>query len=77
LRKNPDFGDAYRARDRDMEDEYDIVIAGGGLAGLTARLMVASFCRKTFVLTGDVIGAELLSIERLKAFRGRARTLLA
>ena len=45
-----------------MDSDYDIVIAGGGLAGLTAGVTAARLGRKTLVLTGDVIGGQLLSI---------------
>jgi thioredoxin reductase (NADPH) len=53
-----------------MSHEYDIVIAGGGLAGLTAGLTAARLGRKTLVLTGDVIGGQLLSIEKIEGFPG-------
>lgn len=39
-----------------MDQNYDIVIAGGGLAGLTAAVTAARLGRKTLVLTGDIIG---------------------
>src|SRR5262245_45419406 len=53
-----------------MDREYDIVIAGGGLAGLTASVTAARLGRKTLVLTGDVIGGQLLSIEKIEGFPG-------
>ena len=53
-----------------MDQAYDIVIAGGGLAGLTAGLTAARLGRKTLVLTGDVIGGQLLSIEKIEGFPG-------
>ena len=53
-----------------MDQDYDIVIAGGGLAGLTAGLTAARLGRKTLVLTGDVIGGQLLSIEKIEGFPG-------
>jgi thioredoxin reductase (NADPH) len=53
-----------------MDQIYDIVIAGGGLAGLTAGLTAARLGRKTLVLTGDVIGGQLLSIEKIEGFPG-------
>jgi thioredoxin reductase (NADPH) len=53
-----------------MDREYDIVIAGGGLAGLTAGVTAARLGRKTLVLTGDVIGGQLLSIEKIEGFPG-------
>jgi thioredoxin reductase (NADPH) len=57
-------------KDLAMSHEYDIVIAGGGLAGLTAGLTAARLGRKTLVLTGDVIGGQLLSIEKIEGFPG-------
>jgi thioredoxin reductase (NADPH) len=53
-----------------MDSEYDIVIAGGGLAGLTAGVTAARLGRKTLVLTGDVIGGQLISIEKIEGFPG-------
>jgi thioredoxin reductase (NADPH) len=53
-----------------MGQSYDIVIAGGGLAGLTAAVTAARLGRKTLVLTGDVIGGQLLSIEKIEGFPG-------
>ncbi len=53
-----------------MDQTYDIVIAGGGLAGLTAGLTAARLGRKTLVLTGDVIGGQLLSIEKIEGYPG-------
>jgi thioredoxin reductase (NADPH) len=53
-----------------MDQNYDIVIAGGGLAGLTAAVTAARLGRKTLVLTGDIIGGQLLSIEKIEGFPG-------
>lgn len=53
-----------------MDTEFDVVIAGGGIAGLTAGLVSARLGRTTLVLTGDVLGGHLLSIERIDGFPG-------
>ncbi|MGB7102723.1 MAG: FAD-dependent oxidoreductase [Xanthobacteraceae bacterium] len=53
-----------------MDEEFDIVIAGGGVAGLTAALTAARLGCKTFVLTGDVLGGLLLSIDKVEGFPG-------
>ena len=53
-----------------MDEEFDIVIAGGGIAGLTAALTAARLGCKTFVLSGDVLGGLLLSIEKVEGFPG-------
>src|SRR5688572_3354949 len=50
--------------------EYDVVIAGGGVAGLTAGLTSARAGRKTRVLTGSALGGHLLSIERIDGYPG-------
>jgi thioredoxin reductase (NADPH) len=51
-------------------DEYDVVIAGGGVAGLTAGLTSARAGRKTRVLTGPSLGGQLISIERIDGYPG-------
>jgi thioredoxin reductase (NADPH) len=51
-------------------DEFDIVVAGGGIAGLTAGMVAAQLGRRTLVLTGDVLGGQLLSIEKVEGFPG-------
>ena len=50
--------------------EYDVVIAGGGVAGLTAGLTSARAGRKTRVLTGPALGGQLVSIERIDGYPG-------
>jgi len=54
----------------DVSSAFDIVIAGGGIAGLTAGLTSARLGRKTLVLTGDVLGGQLLSINRIDGYPG-------
>ena len=53
-----------------MSETYDIVVAGGGIAGMTAGMAAAQLGRRTLVLTGDVIGGQLLSIEKVEGFPG-------
>ncbi|MGE5274957.1 MAG: NAD(P)/FAD-dependent oxidoreductase [Verrucomicrobiota bacterium] len=53
-----------------MPDGYDIVVAGGGVAGLTAGLTAARLGRSTLVLAGGIPGGLLLGIERIDGFPG-------
>jgi thioredoxin reductase (NADPH) len=52
------------------DNDYDVLIAGGGIAGLTAGLQCARAGRKTRVLTGPALGGHLLSIERIDGYPG-------
>ena len=51
-------------------DGYDVVVAGGGLAGLTAGLTAARLGRTALVLTGGIPGGLLLSIDRVDGVPG-------
>jgi thioredoxin reductase (NADPH) len=53
-----------------MSNDFDIIVAGGGIAGLTAGLTAARLGRKTLILTGDQLGGNLLSIEKIEGFPG-------
>lgn len=53
-----------------MDKEFEVVIAGGGIASLTAALVSARLGRKTLVLAGDVLGGLLVSIEKIEGFPG-------
>ena len=50
--------------------QFDVVIAGGGIAGMTAGMTCARLGRKTLILTGDVLGGQLISIEKVEGFPG-------
>lgn len=55
-----------------MAEPFDIVVAGGGIAGLSAALAAARLGRSTLVLAGDVLGGNLLSIETVEGYPGYA-----
>jgi thioredoxin reductase (NADPH) len=50
--------------------DFDVIVAGAGIAGLTAALTTARLGRKTMVLSGDVLGGQLLSIEKVDGYPG-------
>lgn len=52
------------------DDENELVIVGGGVAGLSAALTSARLGRKTHVLTGPALGGQLTSIERIDGYPG-------
>jgi thioredoxin reductase (NADPH) len=53
-----------------LATECDVAIAGGGIAGLTAAVTATRLGRKTLVLTGDVPGGQLISIEKVEGYPG-------
>ena len=52
-----------------MSKEVDIVVIGGGLAGLSAALTGARLGRATALLTGGLVGGQLVTSRRSKACR--------
>ncbi|MBO0764871.1 MAG: FAD-dependent oxidoreductase, partial [Hyphomicrobiaceae bacterium] len=53
-----------------MSEDYDIVVVGGGVAGMTAALTSARLGRRTAILTGAMIGGQLLSIDKVEGVPG-------
>jgi thioredoxin reductase (NADPH) len=53
-----------------MSGEYDLVVIGGGIAGLSAALTGARLGRTVAILTGGVIGGQLVSIEKIEGIPG-------
>ncbi len=50
--------------------DYDVVIVGSGLAGLTAGLFASRHGLATLVLEANISGGHLLSIEKIEDFPG-------
>jgi thioredoxin reductase (NADPH) len=53
-----------------VPDSYDVAVAGGGIAALTAAVHSARLGRSTLVLGGRAPGGLLLSIERIDGVPG-------
>ena len=50
--------------------DYDVIIVGSGLAGLTAGLFAARHGLSTLVLESNIPGGHLISIEKIEDFPG-------
>ena len=50
--------------------DYDVVIVGSGLAGLTAGLFAVRQGLSTLILESNVPGGHLISIEKIEDFPG-------
>jgi thioredoxin reductase (NADPH) len=55
---------------RNLAKEFDVVVAGGGIAGMSAGVTSARLGRSTLILTGDVLGGQLVSIEKIEGLPG-------
>jgi thioredoxin reductase (NADPH) len=53
-----------------VADDFDVIVAGGGIGGLTAALHSARAGRATLVLGGRAPGGLLLSIEAIEGLPG-------
>ena len=53
-----------------MTEDFEVIVAGGGVAGLTAGLQSARAGRSTLVLGGNAPGGLLLSIEKIEGVPG-------
>lgn len=52
------------------KSDYDVVVVGGGLAGLTAGLFAARYGRSTLVLEALMPGGHLANVEKVEDFPG-------
>ena len=52
------------------EERYDVVVIGGGLAGLTAGLFAARYGHSVVVLESVVPGGHLINVEKIEDFPG-------
>jgi thioredoxin reductase (NADPH) len=50
--------------------DFDIVVAGGGICGLTAGLTAARLGHRSLILTGPMLGGNLLSIDTIEGYPG-------
>lgn len=53
-----------------LQTETEILVIGGGIAGLSAALGAARLGRKTHIVTGVTLGGHLLSIEKIEGYPG-------
>src|SRR6266567_8287916 len=54
----------------DTTNNYDLVIVGGGLAGLTAALYGGRFGLRTAVVEHMAPGGQVLNVEKIENFPG-------
>jgi len=50
--------------------EYDVIVIGSGLAGLTAGLFAARYGLSTLIMESNIPGGHLISIEKIEDFPG-------
>src|SRR5512146_1837194 len=50
--------------------DYDVIVVGSGLAGLTAGLFAARQGLSTLILESNIPGGHLISIEKIEDFPG-------
>ncbi|MFZ1992113.1 MAG: FAD-dependent oxidoreductase [Alphaproteobacteria bacterium] len=53
-----------------MSDEFEVVVVGSGIAGLSAALTSARLGRSTALLAGGLIGGQLVSINVIEGIPG-------
>src|SRR5438132_10422754 len=53
-----------------MADDYDLLIVGAGLAGLTAGMYGARFGLRTLIVEHMAPGGQVLNVEKIENFPG-------
>lgn len=53
-----------------MANDYDVLIIGGGLAGLTAAMYAARYGLKTGLMEQMMGGAQIINVEKIENFPG-------
>jgi thioredoxin reductase (NADPH) len=53
-----------------MADDYDLLIVGGGLAGLTAAMYGARFGLRTCLVEHMMAGGQIVNVEKIENFPG-------
>lgn len=53
-----------------MNTKYDVIIVGGGIAGLTAAIYTARANLKTLVLESDVLGGQIVNATNIENYPG-------
>ena len=72
MRSKANTPDAILARNKtdNAMAEYDVIVIGSGLAGLTAGLFAARYGLSTLVMESNIPGGHLISIEKIEDFPG-------
>ena len=53
-----------------MPNDYDVLIVGGGLAGLTAGMFAARYGLNTGIIEQMMGGAQIINLEKIENFPG-------
>src|SRR6266702_333939 len=53
-----------------VADEYDLLIVGGGLAGLTAGMYAARIGLRTMIVEHMAPGGQVLNVEKIENYPG-------